>query len=147
MMELIKSVFKYYFIYFIFMFSSFFCLAYFYFSPYLANDKPIALNDSNTYILLKKENIKIKDENVVNYIDEKLSYYNKYVEKQKVEVDETLEKKRVLLKSGIAFDIHKDSDCSIIYFIKNANILGKTEWVKEYTKLQKKEMPECNNRT
>ncbi|WP_323593048.1 hypothetical protein [Aliarcobacter butzleri] len=146
-MELIKSVFKYYFIYFIFMFSSFFCLAYFYFSPYLANDKPIALNDSNTYILLKKENIKIKDENVVNYIDEKLSYYNKYVEKQKVEVDETLEKKRVLLKSGIAFDIHKDSDCSIIYFIKNANILGKTEWVKEYTKLQKKEMPECNNRT
>ncbi|WP_152057077.1 hypothetical protein [Aliarcobacter butzleri] len=147
MMELIKSVFKYYFIYFIFMFTSFFCLAYFYFSPYLSNDKPIALNDSNTYILLKKENIKIKDENVVNYIDEKLSYYNKYVEKQKVEVDETLEKKRVLLKSGIAFDIHKDSDCSIIYFIKNANILGKTEWVKEYTKLQKKEMPECNNRT
>ncbi|MCT7566715.1 hypothetical protein N5T96_10230 [Aliarcobacter butzleri] len=122
-------------------------MAYFYFSPYLSNDKPIALNDSNTYILLKKENIKIKDENVVNYIDEKLSYYNKYVEKQKVEVDETLEKKRVLLKSGIAFDIHKDSDCAIIYFIKNANILGKTEWVKEYSKLQKKEMPECNNRT
>ena len=70
-----------------------------------------------------------------------------FLEKQKVEVDETLEKKRVLVKSGISFDIHKDSDCSIIYFIKNANILDKTEWVKEYTKLQKKEMPECNNRT
>lgn len=145
MMELIKSVFKYYFIYFIFMFTSFFCLAYFYFSPYLANDKPISLNDSNTYILLKKENITIKDENVVSYIDEKLSYYNKYLENQKVEIDEILEKKRVLLKSGIAFDIHRDSNCAIIYFIKNANILGKTEWVKEYSRLQKKEMPECNN--
>ncbi len=147
MMDLIKSVFKYYFIYFIFMFTSFFCLAYFYFSPYLANDKPILISENNTYILLKKENITIKDENVLNYIDEKLSYYNKYVENQKVEVDETLEKKRVLLKSGIAFDIHKDSDCSIIYFIKNANILGKIEWVQEYTRLQKKEMPECNYRT
>ena len=145
MMELVLRIFKYYVIYFLFMFTLFFCIAYFYFSPYFADKKPIALNDSNTYILLKKEKIKIKDENVVNYIDEKLSYYNKYVEKQKVEVDETLEKKRVLVKSGISFDIHKDSDCSIIYFIKNANILDKTEWVKEYTKLQKKEMPECNN--
>ena len=145
MMELVLRIFKYYVIYFLFMFTLFFCIAYFYFSPYFADKKPIALNDSNTYILLKKENIKIKDENVVNYIDEKLSYYNKYVEKQKVEVDETLEKKRVLVKSGISFDIHKDSDCSIIYFIKYANILGKTEFVKEYSRLQKKEMPECNN--
>lgn len=144
MMELIKSVFKYYFIYFIFMFTSFFCLAYFYFSPYFANEKPIALSDSNTYILLKKENIKIKDENVVSYIDEKLSYYNKYLENQKVEIDEILEKKRVLLKSDIAFDIYRDKNCAIIYFIKNANILGKTEWVKEYSRLQKIEMPECN---
>ena len=145
MMELVLRIFKYYVIYFLFMFTLFFCIAYFYFSPYFADKKPIALNDSNTYILLKKENIKIKDENVVNYIDEKLSYYNKYVEKQKVEVDETLEKKRVLVKSGISFDIHKDSDCSIIYFIKYANILDKTEFVKEYSRLQKKEMPECNN--
>ena len=145
MMELVLRIFKYYVIYFLFMFTLFFCIAYFYFSPYFADKKPIALNDSNTYILLKKENIKIKDENVVNYIDEKLSYYNKYVEKQKVKVDETLEKKRVLVKSGISFDIHKDSDCSIIYFIKYANILDKTEWVKEYKKKKKKEMPECNN--
>lgn len=145
MMELIKSVFKYYFIYFIFMFSSFFCLAYFYFSPYFANEKPIALSENNTYILLKRENITIKDENVVSYIDEKLPYYNKYLEKQKVEIDEILEKKRVLLKSDIAFDIYRDKNCAIIYFIKNANILGETEWVKEYTRLQKKEMPECNN--
>ena len=97
MMELVLRIFKYYVIYFLFMFTLFFCIAYFYFSPYFADKKPIALNDSNTYILLKKEKIKIKDENVVNYIDEKLSYYNKYVEKQKVEVDETLEKKRVLV--------------------------------------------------
>ena len=67
------------------------------------------------------------------------------MEKEKVLVDETIEKKKVLLKSGITFDVHKDSDCSIIYFIKNANILGKIELAKEYSKLQKKEMPECNN--
>ena len=147
MMELVLRIFKYYVIYFLFMFTLFFCIAYFYFSPYFADKKPIALSDSNTYILLKNEKINIQDKDVVNYIDEKLSYYNAYLEKEKVLVDETLEKKRVLLKSGIAFDIHKDSDCSIIYFIKYANILDKTEWVKEYTKLQKKEMPECNNRT
>ena len=146
MMEVIKSVFKYYFIYFIFMFTLSFCFAYFYFSPYLKNDRPIALNDSNTYILLKKENINIKDKEVVDYIDERLSYYNKYLDKQKVLVDETLEKKRVLFKSGIAFDIHKDSDCAITYFIKNAEILGKKELVKEYSILQQKQMPECNNR-
>ncbi len=145
MMELVLRIFKYYVIYFLFMFTLFFCIAYFYFSPYFADKKPIALSDSNTYILLKNEKINIQDKDVVNYIDEKLSYYNAYLEKEKVLVDETLEKKRVLLKSGIAFDIHKDSDCSIIYFIKYANILGKTEFVKEYSRLQKKEMPECNN--
>lgn len=144
-MDIIKSVFKYYLIYFIFMFTIFFCFAYFYVATYIANDKSLALNEDNTYILLKKENINIKDENVVSYIDERLSYYNKYLEKQKAEVDESLEKKRVLLKSGITFDIHRDSDCTISYFIKKANILGKTEWVKEYSKLQKKEMPECNH--
>lgn len=146
MMELVLRIFKYYVIYFLFMFTLFFCIAYFYFSPYFANNKPIALNDSNTYILLKNENINIQDKDVVNYIDEKLSYYNAYLEKQKVLVDQTLEKKRVLLKNGIAFDISQDSDCSIIYFIKNANILGKTQLAKEYSKLQQKEMPECNNR-
>lgn len=146
MTETIKSVFKYYFLYFIFMFILSFCFTYFYFSPYLQNDRPIALNDSNTYILLKNENLNIKDKEVVDYIDERLSYYNKYLDKQKVLVDETLEKKRVLLKSGIAFDIHKDSDCAITYFIKNAEILGKKELVKEYSILQQKQMPECNNR-
>ena len=146
MMELVLRIFKYYVIYFLFMFTLFFCIAYFYFSPYFANNKPIALNDSNTYILLKNENINIQDKDVVNYIDEKLSYYNAYLEKEKVLVDQTLEKKRVLLKNGIAFDINQDSDCSIIYFIKNANILGKTQLAKEYSKLQQKEMPECNNR-
>ncbi len=146
MMELVLRIFKYYVIYFLFMFTLFFCIAYFYFSPYFANNKPIALNDSNTYILLKNENINIQDKDVVNYIDEKLSYYNAYLEKEKVLVDYTLEKKRVLLKNGIAFDINQDSDCSIIYFIKNANILGKTQLAKEYSKLQQKEMPECNNR-
>lgn len=146
MTETIKSVFKYYFLYFIFMFILSFCFTYFYFSPYLQNDRPIALNDSNTYILLKNENLNIKDKEVVDYIDERLSYYNKYLDKQKILVDETLEKKRVLLKSGITFDIHKDSDCSITYFIKNAEILGKKELVKEYSILQQKQMPECNNR-
>ncbi len=145
MIELILKFSKYYVVYFLFMFTLFFCIAYFYFSPYFANKKPIALNDSNTYILLKKENINIQDKEVVNYIDEKLSYYNIYLEKEKVLVDETIEKKKVLLKSGITFDVHKDSDCSIIYFIKNAKILGKIELAKEYSKLQKKEMPECNN--
>ena len=145
MMELVLRIFKYYVIYFLFMFTLFFCIAYFYFSPYFANKKPIALNDSNTYILLKNEKINIQDKEVVNYIDEKLSYYNAYLEKEKVLVDETLEKKKVLLKSGIAFDIYKDKNCSIIHFIKHANILGKTEFVKEYSRLQKKEMPECNN--
>ncbi len=146
MMELVLRIFKYYVIYFLFMFTLFFCIAYFYFSPYFADKKPIALNYSNTYILLKNENINIQDKDVVNYIDEKLSYYNAYLEKEKVLVDQTLEKKRVLLKNGIAFDINQDSDCSIIYFIKNANILGKTQLAKEYSKLQQKEMPECNNR-
>ena len=146
MMELVLRIFKYYVIYFLFMFTLFFCIAYFYFSPYFADKKPIALSDSNTYILLKNEKINIQDKDVVNYIDEKLSYYNAYLEKEKVLVDQTLEKKRVLLKNGIAFDINQDSDCSIIYFIKNANILGKTQLAKEYSKLQQKEMPECNNR-
>mgnify|MGYP000939394775 CR=1 FL=1 len=93
MTETIKSVFKYYFLYFIFMFILSFCFTYFYFSPYLQNDRPIALNDSNTYILLKNENLNILDKEVVDYIDERLSYYNKYLDKQKVLVDETLEKK------------------------------------------------------
>ena len=59
MIELILKFSKYYVVYFLFMFTLFFCIAYFYFSPYFANKKPIALNDSNTYILLKKENINI----------------------------------------------------------------------------------------
>ena len=134
MIELILKFSKYYVVYFLFMFTLFFCIAYFYFSPYFANKKPIALNDSNTYIVLKKENINIQDKEVINYIDEKLSYYNIYLEKEKVLVDETIEKKKVLLKSGITFDVHKDSDCSIIYFIKNAKILGKIELAKENSK-------------
>ncbi len=37
----------------------------------------------------------------------------------------------------------KDIDCSINFFIEKARILGKTNLVKEYTNLRKKEMPEC----
>ena len=70
MIELILKFSKYYVVYFLFMFTLFFCIAYFYFSPYFANKKPIALNDSNTYILLKKENINIQDKEVVNYIND-----------------------------------------------------------------------------
>ena len=109
----------------------------------MGNDKALGLNNENTYILLKSENIKIKDESVNEYINERLSYYNKYLENEKIRVDRLLENKRTLLKNGIAFEQHKDIDCSINFFIEKALILGKTDLVKEYINLRKKEMPEC----
>ena len=39
--------------------------------------------------------------------------------------------------------MHKDSDCSIKFFIEKAKILERTDLVKEYTTLIKNEMPEC----
>ena len=130
MIETVKSIFKYY-------------IAYFFIAPYMGNDKALGLNNENTYILLKSENIKIKDESVNEYINERLSYYNKYLENEKIRVDSLLENKRTLLKNGITFEQHKDIDCSINFFIEKARILGKTNLVKEYTNLRKKEMPEC----
>lgn len=143
-MDAILSIFKYYIFYFLFMFGVSFSIAYFYIGPYFANDKPIGLSDKNELILFSKEKLKIKDEQVVEHINLKLDYYNKYLEKQKVLADESLEKKRVLLKSGVEFDRHRDSNCDIVYFIKNAAILGKDDLVKKYKALQKKEMPECD---
>lgn len=145
-METIKEIFKYYIVYFIFMFTIFFCLAYFYFMPFIANDNVIMLGENNTYTLLKKEKIDINDETAKNHIEERLNYYYKYLDKEKIKIDDTLEKKRILLKNGLVFEYPQDSDCSINYFIEKADILGKNDLVKEYTKLRKKEMPECNNR-
>ena len=143
MIETVKSIFKYYIAYFIFTSILSFIIAYFFIAPYMGNDKALGLNNENTYILLKSENIKIKDESVNEYINERLSYYNKYLENEKIRVDRLLENKRILLKNGIAFEQHKDIDCSINFFIEKALILGKTDLVKEYTNLRKKEMPEC----
>ena len=42
-----------------------------------------------------------------------------------------------------ALGLKKDIDCSINFFIEKALILGKTDLVKEYINLRKKEMPEC----
>ena len=143
MIETVKSIFKYYISYFIFASILSFIIAYFFIAPYMGNDKAFGLNNENTYILLKSENIKIKDESVNEYINERLSYYNKYLENEKIKVDRLLENKRTLLKNGIAFEQHKDIDCSINFFIEKARILGKNNLVKEYTNLRKKEMPEC----
>lgn len=66
-----------------------------------------------------------------------------FAENEKIRVDSLLENKRILLKNGIAFEQHKDIDCSINFFIEKARILGKNNLVKEYTNLRKKEMPEC----
>lgn len=145
-MEMIKKVFKYYIVYFIFMFTIFFCLAYFYFMPFIVNDKAIMLGENNTYTLLKKENIHINDETAKNYIEQRLSYYYKYLDKEKIKIDDTLEKKRILVKNGLASEYSQNSECSINYFIEKADILGEDDLVKEYTKLRKKEMPECINK-
>ena len=94
MIETVKSIFKYYIAYFIFASILSFIIAYFFITPYMGNDKALGLNNENTYILLKSENIKIKDESVNEYIDERLSYYNKYLENEKIKVDRLLENKR-----------------------------------------------------
>ncbi|MDN5095798.1 hypothetical protein [Aliarcobacter butzleri] len=72
MMDIIIKVFKSYMIYFIVMFTVFFNLSYFYFLPYIDKDMGIGINEKNLYILLKKEKIDIKDENVKNLIDEEI---------------------------------------------------------------------------
>ena len=61
MIETVKSIFKYYIAYFIFTSILSFIIAYFFIAPYMGNDKALGLNKENTYILLKSENIKIKD--------------------------------------------------------------------------------------
>ena len=57
MIETVKSIFKYYIAYFIFTSILSFIIAYFFIAPYMGNDKALGLNNENTYILLKSENI------------------------------------------------------------------------------------------
>ncbi len=143
MIETIINILKYYIVYFIFSSTLSFLIAYLIVAPYLANDKAIRITNENTYILLNSENLKIKDENVKNYINERLSYYYKYLENEKIRIDSLLEHKRTLLKNGIPFNKEKDIDCSINFFIEEAATLVKIDLVKEYINIRNKEMPEC----
>lgn len=144
MMDVIIRVFKSYMIYFIFMFAVFFNLSYFYFLPYVEKNVGIGINESNIYVLLKKEKIDIKDENVKNLINQEISNYDYYIQKEKEAIDLEFEHKRTILKNGLVYENDIDICKKIEYFIKNCNILEKYDLAKQYTKLQQSQMSHCN---
>ena len=144
MMDLIMKIFKSYIIYFIFMFVVFFNLSYFYFLPYIEKNMGIGINESNIYVLLKKEKIDIKDENVKNLINEEISNYDYYIQKEKEAIDLAFEHKRTILKNGLVYEKETGICKKIKSFIKNCNDLDKYDLAKEYTKLQQSQMPHCN---
>ena len=144
MMDIIIRVFKSYIIYFIIMFTIFFNLSYFYFLPYIEKNMGIGINESNIYVLLKKEKIDIKDENVKNLINEEISNYDYYVQKEKEGIDLAFEHKRTILKNGLVYEKETGICTKIKNSLKNCKDLEKFDLVKEYTKLQQSQMPHCN---
>ncbi len=144
MMDIIIRVFKSYIIYFIVMFTVFFNLSYFYFLPYIDKNMGIGINEKNLYILLKKEKIDIKDENVKNRINEEISNYDYYIQKEKEAIDLAFEHKRTILKNGLVYEKETGICTKIKNFLKNCKDLEKFDLVKEYTKLQQSQMPHCN---
>ena len=144
MMDIIIRVFKSYIIYFIVMFTIFFNLSYFYFLPYIEKNIGIGINESNIYVLLKKEKIDIKDENVKNLINEEISNYDYYIQKEKEVIDLEFEHKRTILKNGLVYEKDISICKKIKYFNEKCNTLGKFDLVREYTKLQQSQMPQCN---
>ena len=144
MMDIIIKVFKSYIIYFIVMFIIFFNLSYFYFLPYIDKNMGIGINEKNLYILLKKEKIEIKDENVKNLINEEISNYDYYIQKEKEGIDLAFEHKRTILKNGLVYEKETGICTKIKNFLKNCKDLEKFDLVKEYTKLQQNQMPHCN---
>ena len=144
MMDIIIRVFKSYIIYFIVMFTVFFNLSYFYFLPYIDKNMGIGINEKNLYILLKKEKIDIKDENVKNLINEEISNYDYYIQKEKEAIDLAFEHKRTILKNGLVYEKETGICTKIKNFWKNCKDLEKFDLVKEYTKLQQNQMQYCN---
>ncbi len=144
MMDIIIRIFKSYIIYFIVMFTMFFNLSYFYFLPYIDKDMGIGINEKNLYILLKKEKIDIKDENVKNLINEEISNYDYYIRKEKEAIDLAFEHKIITIKNGLVYEKDVGICKKISMFLKNCNDLEKYDLVKEYTKLQQNQMPHCN---
>lgn len=144
MMDIIIRVFKSYIIYFIIMFIVFFNLSYFYFLPYIDKNMGIGINEKNLYILLKKEKIDIKDENIKNLINEEISNYDYYIQKEKEAIDLAFEHKRITIKNGLVYEKDIGICKKISMFLKNCDDLEKYDLVKEYTKLQQNQMPHCN---
>ena len=144
MMDIIIRVFKSYIIYFIVMFTIFFNLSYFYFLPYIEKNIGIGINESNIYVLLNKEKIDIKDENVKNLINEEISNYDYYIQKEKEAIDLAFEHKRTILKNGLVYEKETGICTKIKNFLRNCKDLEKFDLVKEYTKLQQSQMPHCN---
>ena len=118
MMDIIIKVFKSYIIYFIVMFIIFFNLSYFYFLPYIDKNMGIGINEKNLYILLKKEKIEIKDENVKNLINEEISNYDYYIQKEKEAIDLAFEHKRTILKNGLVYEKETGICTKIKNFLK-----------------------------
>ncbi|MBP7227355.1 MAG: hypothetical protein KBA17_12520 [Aliarcobacter sp.] len=107
-----------------------------------------AVEDSKNdklYFVLKKENLVFKDE-VVKFMEEKKIAYEKSLEKDKKKVDEVLNKKKTFIENNLPFDIDKDGNCIINKLIENAIVLEKNDLAKEYQKLQKTQLPECNKK-
>jgi hypothetical protein len=144
MMDIIIKVFKRYMIYFILVFVIFFNLSYFYFLPYIEKNLGVGINESNLYVLLKKEKIDIKDENIKNLINEEISNYEYYIQKEKEAIDLEFEHKRIILKNGLVYEKDIDICKKIKRFINKCNTLDKHELAKEYTKLQQNQMSYCN---
>ncbi len=144
MMDIIIKVFKSYIIYFIVMFTIFFNLSYFYFLPYMEKNIGMGISKDNFYVLLKKENMNIKDENAKNSINEVILNYEYYIQKEKEKIDLAFEHKRTILKNGLVYENDINICKKIKYFIKNCNVLEKYDLAKQYTKLQQNQMTECN---
>lgn len=144
MMDIIIRVFKSYIIYFIVMFTVFFNLSYFYFLSYIDKNMGIGINEKNLYILLKKEKIDIKDENVKNLINEEILNYDYYIQKEKEAIDLAFEHKRTILKNGLVYEKETGICTKIKNFLRNCKDLEKFDLVREYTKLQQSQMPHCN---
>ena len=144
MMDIIIRIFKSYIIYFIVMFTIFFNLSYFYFLPYIEKNMGIGINESNIYVLLNKEKIDIKDENVKNLINEEILNYDYYIQKEKEAIDLAFEHKRITIKNGLVYEKDIGICKKIKYFNEKCNTLGKFDLVREYTKLQQSQMPHCN---
>ena len=123
-----------------------FSIGYF-FTSFLAVNRFDIINDSNKeelYFVLKKEKLEFTDDKVINFMEKRRLKYEELLEKNKNEIDKIIDKKRLLVKSNLPFDITKDGNCDINTFIKKAIILEKTDLANQYKNLQKAELPECN---